>query len=225
MLENAAVQITKSQTFERLRTTATPRDEAGIHLGLEKHLSSKKTLVDIASGFSSLVPYLLSKNYDAWAIDPIYGLSDEEVRVELDDYHKRLVEKFSFGSDHYRTRRTSTQDFSRVFPLRRDRFLKGNFESVPLPDLFADLTVSMQGITHLGYNERLVNKAIKEALRITKIGGSVILAPVYLGIEPTEYTPGHDMLLTRLVTTPGLSISKFTDDTGCSRIEIEPLAV
>ncbi|MCL5114076.1 MAG: hypothetical protein M1372_02825 [Patescibacteria group bacterium] len=141
------------------------------------------TIVDLAAGTSSFVPYLLEQGANAYAVDRIYDKPESEIQSMTDSYTAITLDKMEPEWRKYlgdETRKAVTE-FWKAFHLRRDHFVTAWLSEVPLPDDFADITTSLSGITAITLCDFLTwESLISEALRITRPQGRLLLSPLFM---------------------------------------------
>jgi len=159
--------------------SCTPSQMARDILGIKDVKSL--VVVDLASGTSPMVAELLDEGVNAHGVDIVYGKSIEDItrsaRILLFDqvynapydYREKMQE---FGN-------AAIERFLASMQTHSAHYHEGYLTRLPFPDNFADITTSLNGITALSENVDLTMVRIKEALRITKPGGKLIMAPLH----------------------------------------------
>jgi hypothetical protein len=107
------------------------------------------TVVDLAAGTSSFVPWLLDNGADAYAVDCIYDQPLQEMLGRTKSYQDNTLDRMrgtwkKFLEDE---REESMTHFSQSFQARRERFITAWLSGLPIGDNFADITVSTQAST------------------------------------------------------------------------------
>lgn len=160
-------------------TSAMPGEAARIILDLPEDVT-ELTIVDLASGGSSLTALLLGEGADAYAVDQLYR-DRKKIRTALDQSLKKVLKQVPREDKQHmeRVTRQSQETFLRSLAANPDRYRAGWLSHLPFHDDFSDWTVSINGISGLGKSYPLLRKATMEALRITKPGGTVVVAPFH----------------------------------------------
>lgn len=160
------------------------------------------TIVDLASGTSGMVAELIEDGADAYGVDIVYGQPFEEFTQKSRDILTDMSSASppGYGDKMYHYGDESLNKFTNSFQNDRDRYRAGYLTRLPLPDNFADVTTSLNGISALGDDNELTMERIYEALRITKPGGKVILAPIHTTGNPyfDHFAHEHGEMMDRL---------------------------
>ncbi|MDQ0300610.1 ubiquinone/menaquinone biosynthesis C-methylase UbiE [Salibacterium salarium] len=151
-------------------------------------------VLDVGAGASSFTAALIKTGHEAIAVDPLYNLSNEEMyelgRKEMKTASEKLSEKGNlFNWDYYHTLHDHDEMRNRSFQQFMDQYRQDNTKEkyVPgtLPNLpFYDNTFSFIVCNHFLflYQEQFDFsfhiEAIKELVRVTKSGGSILIYPL-----------------------------------------------
>lgn len=176
---------------------------------LKEDLLSNGKILDIASGASSFTAELNQKGYEAIAVDPLYTLTSEEIydfgKQEIMIASQKLSKNeqlFTWNNyeslkHHDEIRRHSLHQF--IESYRKDKH-KERYITAQLPFLpFENDTFSLIFCNHFlflyqeqfDYNFHL--DSIKEMIRITKKGGSILIYPL-VGFKDEMYPYLGDLI-------------------------------
>lgn len=165
----------------KLHVSASPAESVRKILGIPERVSGL-TIVDLAAGACPLTGQLLTEGANAFAIDRIYDDREELLNAvykkwlpmslyfvrKINPTQVQMVDKFS---------RRIVREFLRSFEKYPDKHIVGWLTDLPLESGFSDLTVSYSGVSELFEDQEVLEKATQEAVRITKAGGRVVIAP------------------------------------------------
>lgn len=139
------------------------------------------SVVDLAAGTCSMVADLLDQGADAHAVDLVYDKSTKE----LDDSSRNvLYSQVEMAPLQYRDQMKTygleaLEKFLASYQANRQNYHRAYLTRLPFSDNFSDITTSLNGITNLSEDPELILEMLREAIRITKPGGKVIVAPVH----------------------------------------------
>ena len=190
----------------KLRISATSASGARLALGIPANASG--TIVDLASGASPLVASLATDGADAYGVDRIYS-NPIQLQKELQILIPRILATFPPGqrAEVESIMQRSLAEFIRSYGAEGHRYLSDWLTKLSLPDSFADMTVSLNGISDLAENSDVFSQAISEALRITKPGGTFTMAPYHTsGGNHTRYASTHARLTAKLQKDPTVQV-------------------
>lgn len=143
-------------------------------------------VVDLAAGASPLTAKLIAEGADAHAVDAIYNMSAARLSHLAADYLDRQVEDAPF--DYREIMRSegelAIQEFLDSLQSNGENYHQSYLTRLPFRDNFSDLTVSLNGILSVSEEPELTVEMVKEALRITKPGGKLVMTPVHLPNDP-----------------------------------------
>lgn len=163
----------------KLLVSATQAEAIRPKLGLPDNMAGL-TIVDLAAGASTLTANLLTQRANAYALDYVYD--DREQLIEA-VYNKWLPKVLSLSSDRAERQfvedvtKRSIRRFLRSFEAQRQRYKAGWLTDLPFESDFSDWTVSYSGVSELFEEPDLLKQATMEAVRITKPGGIISIAP------------------------------------------------
>ncbi len=186
-----------------LLTSANKAEICKLNLGLTKNPAGL-TVVDLASGASSLVAELIEEGADAHGFDQMYADP-----ASMDDYIQRsfiAIEKLAQRKSPEERRRTLTNvrdsigKFRASFLEYPEHYHSGWLSELPFDDHFADWTVSLCGVSDLAIDFELYEQVMGEAVRITKVGGVVVMVPFHSprGLS-RKYHREHELLVKKLI--------------------------
>ena len=194
--ELRALEITLA---EEVDISIGPTQETREILGLPENVVGM-TIVDLAAGVSPLTHDLLQAGANAYALDCIYQKSDSELHCLIEEYHQEILKLVTRKEEVNQQISTDKQAFWRSFRTERDRYKNGWLTQLPFPNNFSDITISIEGITHVGAeNINLLWLMTQEALRITKHSSKVIMSPIY--------SETHSQLIQMLNRQAGLTVT------------------
>lgn len=167
------------------------------------------TIVDLASGASSLVAHLLTRGNNAFGVDRLY-YDRQELEVSMEKGVNYVARRYQNNGkpDHALAAIESARKFKKSLEENPDRYIAGWLTDLPLPDNFSDRTVSIHGISNLGEDAEVMLQAIREAIRITKPGGLVTIAPFHTPESSVfrEFIDTHGSIL-ELLREEGIRVS------------------
>lgn len=148
------------------------------------------TVVEVGSGVSNVVDELLSRGVEAYGIDPIYGLSHDEVSARFNEFIGRMyspieqmMQEGDVDSLRNRIKVVNTfQQFLRSWEENPECYLPATATEAIVPIEFesADIVFSYFGILKtLSGHPTLLSAAISRSLSWLKPGGQLILMPFY----------------------------------------------
>jgi hypothetical protein len=177
--------LEEEMASESAEPSCTPSYMARDILGLKENVSSL-TIVDLAAGTSSLVPDLLEEGANAHAVDAIYHLTPEALLQEATAVCAKQTEIVSYYDRRkmWEHGKNAMQKFIDSYRSSRQNYYQAFLTRLPFQDGFADVAVSLNGITAFAEDVDLTLEMINEALRITKPGGKVILSPLHFENDP-----------------------------------------
>lgn len=198
---------TEEALAQRFPCGATPADTAIQYLGLPQERIGL-IIVDVAAGLSSLTPTLLAEGANVYAVDSVYGATREELEGLIDETRTKTLASTPPGyfQEMDRLVREASGQFEVSYVACPDRYIKGYATRLPFPDNFADYAISMNGISGFIREPDVLIEAIKEALRIVKPGGKVVLAPWFSGDDwMDEVVEIHSRVLREILLDPQVS--------------------
>lgn len=203
--------------------SATPSDIAHSFLGLPENVRGM-TIVDLASGASSLTAELLANGADAHAVDVLYGRPEMQKRI-IDYLDRRLLtQPQDYRQQIRESENKALQNFLQSFQAQRNRYHGAYLTKLPFPDGFSDWTVSLLGISDLARYEPVMIAATFEALRVTKSGGKVVIAPLHPGNRYYYwYSEEHEALIEELRKRNVGDVIVEKGILPSSRIPLEPM--
>jgi SAM-dependent methyltransferase len=177
-------KIEEEMALKAEAPSCTPGNMAKEILGIEA--VQGLTVVDLASGTSSLVATLISEGADAHAVDIVYGKSVDELDNEASDLLLRMAQMapYGYGQKFMEQGLASIQAFTNSYRDNPERYHKAYLTRLPFENDSVDVTTSLNGITALSQDVDMTIERIKEAIRITKPGGKIILAPIHSEDDP-----------------------------------------
>lgn len=175
--ELAVARSLEKRLADRLDTASSSAESVCNVLGLPKEVKGL-VIVDIGSGASSLIANLLQREADAYGVDRLYE-DENQLRESAKKGVKSVSARYeSMGhSELAEKTHESLRLFYESWNKNRDRYKTGWMTDLPFEDNFSDLTLSFQGITQFE-DYHLLLACIHEAIRITKLGGKIIIAPL-----------------------------------------------
>lgn len=188
--------MSKNAFYEQVGVAMTCRSyeeyEKMFDLNLEQFKGEK--VLDVAAGASSFTTSAYHKGYDAYAVDPLYNLSVEEMRKHGEEEIQEASRKLKKGArtllwdsyntleEHDKIRRDSFSLFMEQYTQneKEQRFFHGALPHLP----FSDHTFALLLCNHFlflyekQFNFEFHVKALKEMIRITKKGGEIRIYPL-----------------------------------------------
>lgn len=179
----------------RQDTSASSARIAMLALGIPDQVEGQ-FIADLAAGACSLTAFLLDeKKANAHAVDILYR-DDTQLETAISQSLVKVLAMAGAHRDHmFNVTTTTAEQFRQSRQMYPDHYHAAWLTELPFADNTADLTVSFNGITLLHSEPDLMLKATLEALRITKPGQSVVMAP-YLTIHGRAgpHTQAHKTL-------------------------------
>ena len=183
---------------------------------LEPHELIRKTVLDVAAGVSSFCAEANDLGIKVTAFDPIYALSQEEIRersdADLESVYRTigLVPTYRWGyyknPDYMRAlRERASAVFFSDFKIHPQRYVAGELPRLRFADSEFDLTL----VSYLlfAYQDRFDYEfhrdSILEIMRVTR-GEARIYPTVTFEAQPSEYIP-------MLRSDPELQTFEFTE--------------
>jgi SAM-dependent methyltransferase len=179
---------------------------------LEDSLLKEGKILDLAAGASSFIAKANMKGYDAVAVDPLYILTLEEMKIHGQKEMKAATEKLAknphlFVWEDYKNLEHHDQIREKSFQLfleqyrkdeKKKQYIPGSLPSLPFKDEAFSLVLCNHFLflyqEQFDYQFHL--EAIQEMIRVTKKGGTIRIYPL-VGFKDEEY-PYLDSLLETL---------------------------
>ncbi|MBI4058119.1 class I SAM-dependent methyltransferase [Candidatus Microgenomates bacterium] len=176
----AELHLKEVQVASELETSATTT-RAARHILEIPEIVKDVTIVDLAAGACPLTADLLDRGANAYAVDHLYGeqgkLAAAAARsLELVIQNARRVQP-EYATRMYELTEAAILDFWKSFNTHPDRYKEGWLTQLPFEDNISDMTLSLNGISELWGDQEVMQRALDEALRITKPGGKITIAP------------------------------------------------
>lgn len=137
--------------------------------------TNRFSLLDIGAGASSLVPRLLERGVDAYAIDPKYQDIPGLIRQAEG---RNYTFKQTGQTEEFKARRSALEMFQHSARRHPDRYIPAYASSLPFEDERFDVVCSIGTASQfLDWDLRLLVETAEESLRKTKKGGTVQYSP------------------------------------------------
>lgn len=172
------------------QVSCTPDSIARQSLGLAS-MKPKEVLIDLASGASSMVARYLHEGVDAYAVDLIYDNDASEIErvAKAGLLYSVSMSTWFLQADMAKMGEQAISEFIASFKEEGNkRYRKGDLKRLPFWRNSAHVTTSLNGLTKVAEGGKQIIQMTKEAMRVTKPGGRIILAP-FLDVETEEYWP------------------------------------
>lgn len=200
--------------------TATPASYARRILGIKEDVAGL-TIVDLASGASSLVAGLRNHGAKAIGIDALYEDTATLKRSAKSEVNKKLMNLAVLGLEiQYAEIKKSWEMFLDSYRDHLEFYKPGWLTNTGLPENFSDMTLSLDGLSNLGGNLRLMYLAVNEAIRITKPGKEVIIAPFDFADSYSNHYPLHHFAVAEKLKLDGHTVEREQVETGMFRLRV-----
>ena len=204
MPENFEARMGTEKEAQRRVMQITHRDYRGYLYAFnlpEKSLSDAETVVDVGAGLSTFSKEAREKfeRLKTIAVDPIYdGLKSDRYKT-MDEFERqegiffdfdpnyRGEEKVSdFELDKQKRKRFFTQFKYDEVLKHPNEYIAASHQDLPLQDGSADLILASNSILRNENRPQVIEKAIRECLRIAKDNGEVRIAGAIACLVPKE---------------------------------------
>lgn len=195
---------TSSRSFEELKVIfAIPEDPKGLRF------------LDLGGGGSDLIPTLLERGADAYSVDQLYSLPDEEIAKRMERNIEYLVRDRGYLPSVGEMHREAYRRLLRSRRENPDRYKPAQFSQLPFQDGYFSHVFSHKAvIPYNDYDRARLVRVVREAIRVTSEGGTVQIVPVRDGRDPSlndaiyeERQANQESLIAGLSVDPYIRVS------------------
>lgn len=171
------------------------------------------TVVDLASGASSLTSQLLKEGANAHGVDVIYDEDPSIIEFKTENIFYELAQRShpSFRRNMVHQGISAIREFVGSMKTNPENYHRAFITDLPFADNYSDLTISYNGISELTDSTDLMLKMFQEALRITRRGGKIKIAPIHtLGDETYDMLAAQHAEVIHTLKDQGLKVEMET---------------
>ena len=192
----------------------------------EEYLTNAETVVDIGAGFSTFSKEAEEKfsGLKAIAVDPIYDRLKIDRDRTMEEFERQERIFFDFDPsyrgennvDDLELYKQKEKQFFENFKCAEvlkhpNKYIAASHQDLPLQDKSADLVLAGNSILRSENSPQVIERAIRECLRIVKDNGEIRIAGAIACFAPTEQ--GVELWYNG-VLTPGSLQAKELQETG-----------